>query len=93
MRSILSVVAIAVVMPVAAAGGDVRTPGYYNDEARTQESIDDAGWFHTFDLAVRACLVCGVKGGRTLADAYDATCSPMFTPDDRARFEQTVLGR
>lgn len=26
--------------------------GYWNDEAKTQEAVDDAGWMHTGDLAI-----------------------------------------
>jgi len=76
----------------AACNANPRGPNLFPglDEATIAARIDA---YCTFDLAVRACLVCGVKSGRTLADAYDATCAPMFTPDDRARFEQTVLGR
>jgi len=45
--------------------GDVRTPGYYNDPARTRESIDQEGWFHTFDLGVRNENGYFTVGGRT----------------------------
>jgi acyl-CoA synthetase (AMP-forming)/AMP-acid ligase II len=45
--------------------GDVRTPGYYNDIERTRESIDEEGWFHTFDLAVRNKDGYFTVGGRT----------------------------
>jgi acyl-CoA synthetase (AMP-forming)/AMP-acid ligase II len=45
--------------------GDVLTPGYYNDPARTRESIDPEGWFHTFDLAVRNNEGYFTVGGRT----------------------------
>lgn len=45
--------------------GDVRTPGYYNDTERTRESIDEDGWFHTFDLAVRNEDGYFTVGGRT----------------------------
>jgi acyl-CoA synthetase (AMP-forming)/AMP-acid ligase II len=45
--------------------GDVLTPGYYNDPQRTKESIDDEGWFHTFDLGVRHEDGYFTVGGRT----------------------------
>jgi acyl-CoA synthetase (AMP-forming)/AMP-acid ligase II len=45
--------------------GDVLTPGYYHDPARTRESIDPEGWFHTFDLAVRNEQGYFTVGGRT----------------------------
>jgi acyl-CoA synthetase (AMP-forming)/AMP-acid ligase II len=45
--------------------GDVLTPGYYNDPERTREAIDEEGWFHTFDLAVRDEDGNFTVGGRT----------------------------
>ena len=45
--------------------GDVLTPGYYNDPGRTSEAIDEEGWFHTFDLAVRHDNGHFTVGGRT----------------------------
>ncbi|MEO1997714.1 MAG: class I adenylate-forming enzyme family protein [Planctomycetaceae bacterium] len=45
--------------------GDVRTPGYYRDPERTRQTIDDDGWFHTFDLSCRDENDYFTVGGRT----------------------------
>ncbi|MGD9856343.1 MAG: class I adenylate-forming enzyme family protein [Planctomycetaceae bacterium] len=45
--------------------GDVRTPGYYHDPARTKQAIDADGWFHTFDLGYRNEHGQFTVGGRT----------------------------
>ncbi len=45
--------------------GDVLTPGYYGDPEKTKMSIDEDGWFHTFDLGIRDENGYYFVGGRT----------------------------